>query len=264
MTDSTPIGMVEHLDAGPGPTADEITFVRAYLADGPMDSDLLAKAFDPVRLAEREARVAALRASDWPNLGQYRAANALQVEPVQCVFIGDSITEAWAAADPDLFSDGILGRGISGQTSPQILLRFMADVVALKPRVVHLLCGANDIAGNTGPTTFADYQNNVLAMIALAKAHDIQVILGNYAGFQFFTWAPTIDPKPWVKRMNAWLRELARDGGHVFADYNAALDAGDGTMSPDVTRDGVHPTNAGYVLMRPVALEALRAAGVRS
>ncbi|HEY9546337.1 MAG TPA: GDSL-type esterase/lipase family protein, partial [Solimonas sp.] len=102
---------------------------------------------------------------DWPQLGRYRDANrALEGIPQKLVFIGDSITEMWQAADPALFGKGIVNRGISGQTTPQMLLRFMADVVGLRPRAVHLMAGTNDIAGNSGPTCTADYQNNIIAM----------------------------------------------------------------------------------------------------
>ncbi|MHC2241215.1 GDSL-type esterase/lipase family protein [Bradyrhizobium elkanii] len=194
---------------------------------------------------------------DWPNLGRYRESNAAITAPPRAVFIGDSLTEAWPQVDPELFSNGIVGRGIAGQTTPQMLLRFMADVVALRPRVVHILCGCNDIAGNTGPTTFRDYQNNVLAMLTLADAHGLRVILGNYADYDQFAWAPDVDPKPWIRRMNAWIEDTARIRGCIFADYRAALGELDDARKATIMPDGVHPNAAGYAMMRPVALRAL-------
>jgi lysophospholipase L1-like esterase len=255
----TPIvGMVDRLDSsGSGPTESEIAFVKAYLAEGPMDMALLAQATDPQRMAEREARVAALRAQDWPNLGQYRDANAAVTTPTKAVFIGDSYTEFWQAADPDLFTNGIIGRGISGQTSPQILLRFMADVVALKPRCVHILAGGNDIAGNTGPSTPQDYQNNMLAMITLAQAHGIRIILGGLTVIKAFPWAPGVDPAGRVCELDAWIRATAKARGLIYADYPSVLaDVGQPIRS-EYTRDGVHATAKGYAAMRPVAEAAL-------
>ncbi len=196
-------------------------------------------------------------ARDWPNLGQYRDSNAAIAAPLRAVFIGDSLTEAWPHVDSELFSNGIVGRGIAGQTTPQILLRFMADVVALRPKVVHILCGCNDIAGNTGPTTFRDYQNNVLAMLTLADAHNLRVILGNYADYDLFAWAPEVDPKPWIRRMNAWIEDTARMRGYIFADYRAAFGEINDARKAAIMPDGVHPNVAGYALMRPVALRAL-------
>jgi lysophospholipase L1-like esterase len=194
---------------------------------------------------------------DWPNLGHYRDSNAAITAPPRAVFIGDSLTEAWPHVDPKLFSNGVVGRGIGGQTTPQILLRFMADVVALRPKVVHILCGCNDIAGNTGPTTFRDYQNNLMAMLILADAHGLRVILGNYADYDRFTWAPDVDPKPWIRRMNGWIEDIAGTRGHVCADYRTAFGEMDDAKKAAIMPDGVHPNVAGYALMRPVALRAL-------
>jgi lysophospholipase L1-like esterase len=255
----TPIvGMVDHLDSsGSGPTESEIAFVKAYLADGPMDPTLIAQAMDPQRIAEREARVAELRARDWPNLGQYRDANAAITPPVDAVFIGDSYTEFWQAADPDIFSERIIGRGISGQTTQQMLPRFMADVVALTPRCVHILAGGNDVAGNTGPSTPQDYKNNMVAMIILAQAHGIQVVLGGLTVIKEFQWAPGIDPAARIGELDAWIRATAKARGLTYADYPSVLADGAGAMRSEFTRDGVHPTAKGYAVMRPVAEAAL-------
>lgn len=263
MSDNTAAsGMVDRLDSqGSGPTEEAITFVRAYLAPGPMDPTLLARVGDPDVIATHEAASKALRERDWPNLSQYRDANAaLSGGHLKAIFIGDSITEAWVAGDPELFTGGVIGRGIGGQTSPQILLRFMADVVRLKPVVVHLLAGVNDIAGNTGPTTLADYQNNMTAMIALAHAHGLRVILGSLLPAGSFMWRPSVDPRPRIAEINDWLMALATERGLIFADYHSTLATPDGSMLAEFTRDGVHPTAAGYAAMRPIALAALTSA----
>jgi lysophospholipase L1-like esterase len=258
MSTSPIVGMVDRLDSsGSGPTESEIAFVKAYLAEGPMDLALLALATDPQRMAEREARMSELRARDWPNLGQYRDANAAITTPTRAVFIGDSYTEFWQAADPDFFTKGIIGRGISGQTSPQILLRFMADVVALEPRCVHILAGGNDVAGNTGPSTPQDYKNNMLAMIALAQAHGIRVILGGLTKIEAFPWAPGINPAGRLAELDAWIRATATTRGLIYADYPSVLADGGGPIRSDYARDGIHPTAKGYAAMRPVAEAAL-------
>ncbi|MGV3578037.1 GDSL-type esterase/lipase family protein [Brevundimonas sp.] len=266
MTDSpfTPaVGMVDCLDSkGFGPSEEDYAFAEAYLAPGEMDPAWVAKLADPERRARREALAAERKARDWPAIGQYRVANeALASQAVDVVFIGDSLTEFWRVAQPDLFTGGIVNRGISGQTSPQILLRFMADVVALKPRAVHILCGGNDMAGNTGPSTVRDYQNNILAMLALAEAHGIRVILGALTPFNVVSWNPEVgDLRARTAELNAWQTALCAERGCGRADYFSALADVDGLMKPEFHRDGVHPTRAGYAVMRPVAEAAMREA----
>jgi lysophospholipase L1-like esterase len=234
--------------------------VEAMLGDGPIDMPAFASLADPDAAKAREQAAVERAALDWPNLGKYQAANteliAAGTRP-DLVFMGDSITEAWPVADPELFSGGRVGRGISGQTSPQMLVRFWPDVIALKPRAVHLLCGTNDIAGNTGPTTPARYQACVMAMTELAGAHDIRVILGAIPPAARMNWRPGFDPKPWVLELNAWLCSLAADRGLAFADYHAALRDDTNALRPDFSHDGVHPTRRGYGAMREVLTAVL-------
>ncbi len=259
-------GMMDQIDTGgAAPTPGEIEFVQAYVAPGPLDEAMLARAVDPERGAARRAKEETRLRTDWAALNQYRDANAaLRRRSTNVVFIGDSLTEFWQAAHPDLFADGTVNRGISGQTSPQILLRFMADVVALRPKVVHLLCGGNDIAGNTGPTTPQDYKNNILAMLDLAAAGRIEVVIGSLTPFRQAPWSPKLgDARPRIAELNAWLAEVATSRGLVFADYHGALAGADGAMIEDYTRDGVHPTRAGYDVMRPIAEAALALALAR-
>ena len=202
--------------------------------------------------------------SDWAGLARYRDANAaLAGHAPKAVFIGDSITELWPIHDPQLFGADVIGRGIGGQTSPQILLRFMADVIRLRPAVVHVLAGTNDLAGNTGPFSLAGYQDNLTAMAVLAEAHGLRVIVGSVTPARDFPWRRGHDPRPRIAALNAWLATFAAARGGVFADYHAALATADGAMRADCTDDGVHPTAAGYARMRPVARRALELAFAR-
>ena len=266
MSDSpfTPaVGMVDRLDSkGFGPSEEDYAFAEAYLAPGDMDPAWVAKLADLERRATREVLSAEKKARDWPALGQYREANeALAGQAVDVVFIGDSLTEFWRLAQPDLFTNGVVNRGISGQTSPQILLRFMADVVALNPRAVHILCGGNDMAGNTGPSTVQDYKNNILAMLALAEAHGIRIILGALTPFNVVSWNPAVgDLRARTAELNVWQTALVAERGLVRADYFSVLAGADGLMKAEFHRDGVHPTRAGYAVMRLVAEQAMKAA----
>src|SRR3954452_12068935 len=145
--------------------------------------------------------------TDWAWLGRYRDENAKLLASgakVHAVFLGDSITESWAATDPGFFTNGKVGRGISAQTTPQLLVRMYQDVIALKPRVVHIMAGTNDIAHNTGPMTAQDTHNNVMAMCDIAKPHRIHVVLGSVPPASKYWWHPGLQPKPEALAMNEW------------------------------------------------------------
>jgi lysophospholipase L1-like esterase len=254
-----PAGMVDELPAFGAATAEEMAFGRAFVTPGPLDPAMVALVGDPDRIREREARTSRRLSTDWAQIGRYRDANrALVGQPVRAVLIGDSITEAWPLADPALFSEGIVGRGISGQTSPQILVRMTPDAVALKPRAVHILCGINDIAGNTGPTTPQDYRNALSAMATVVTAAGARLIVGSITPAAGFAWRPDLpDPRPRIRELNAWLQDLAETHCGVFADYHAVLRGDDDELKPEFTRDGVHPLIPGYDRMRPVFEAAL-------
>lgn len=212
----------------------------------------------PELVAFRQANAEA-RKSDWADLCRYRADNErVRAGPASArrvVFIGDSITELWGLDDPGLFGSGsgsgsgIVNRGISGQTSQQILLRFQADVVALDPAIVHILAGTNDIAGNTGPTSADQYKNNIMAMVTLAKANGIKVILGSLPPAMRFAWKPGLRPAPQIVALNGWLKSYAETEKLEFIDYHTALATRDGTLGQDLSFDGVHPNLQGYRLM---------------
>jgi lysophospholipase L1-like esterase len=190
---------------------------------------------------------------DWPGLCRYRAAN-LEVQaaraPTQIVFMGDSITENWALADPPLFREGRLNRGISGQTTPQMLVRFRTDVIALKPKAVHILAGTNDLAGNTGPTRAQDLKDNIMSMAELARAHGIRVIIGSIPPTASFNWRPELRPAPQIHALNLWLKDYAAQHRFAYIDYHAALAGHSGELNPSLGNDGVHPNRNGYRAMR--------------
>ena len=178
--------------------------------------------------------------------------------------MGDSITEGWKESRPAFFGGDRIDRGISGQTTSQMLGRFYADVIDLHPVVVHILAGTNDIAGNSGPTSFDAIENNLTSMIDLARAHGIRVILGTVLPAARFSWRPDIDPVASIRALNAWIRAYARARGIVVVDYYTLLDDGRHGLAAIDSADGVHPGAAGYAKME-VALTAklLRVASPR-
>ncbi|WP_297319945.1 SGNH/GDSL hydrolase family protein [Novosphingobium sp.] len=199
---------------------------------------------------------------DWAFLCRYAAENAAldPAQPVRAVFIGDSITEGWKGKAPDLFGAEVLDRGISGQTTPQLLVRFSPDVLALHPRVVHIMGGTNDLAGNTGPNSIDQFRANIRAMVTLAKANGITVIIGSILPADHFNWSPGLQPARQIAELNGWLRKFAADNGLVYADYYSALAGPAGELPAAYSGDGVHPNAAGYAVMEPIARRALEKA----
>jgi lysophospholipase L1-like esterase len=200
--------------------------------------------------------------TDWAWLGRYRDDNAKLLASgakVDAVFLGDSITQGWVDADPDFFARGNVGRGISAQTTPQLLVRMHADVIALKPRVVHIMAGTNDIAHNTGPMSAQDSKNNLMAMCEIARAHKIRVVLGSVPTASKYWWRPEAKPKEEAGELNAWLRGYAREIGAKYADYASAFADAQGNVKLDLAKDEVHPTAAGYAVMRPIAEAVIEA-----
>jgi lysophospholipase L1-like esterase len=202
--------------------------------------------------------------TDWAGLCRYQAANALQKPgAAKVVYIGDSITENWLLADPQFFTGPVVNRGIGAQTSAQMLVRFRADVVALRPQVVHILAGTNDVAGNNGPLRPRDFQNNVESMVEIARASGIRVVLGSIPPSASFNWQPALKPAPRIVALNEWMRDYARRNGLGYVDYHHALRGPQDELNPALGNDGVHPNRDGYAVMRKLAeaatAEALRA-----
>jgi lysophospholipase L1-like esterase len=203
------------------------------------------------------------RAQDWAALCRFRESNAAVIDsraPPRVVLMGDSITEFWQVADPGLFDGGVIDRGISGQTTAQMLLRFRADVVNLRPMTVHILAGTNDVAGNGGPTSPQDFRNNIESMVELAQANGIGVILGSIPPAAAFPWRPEVKPVPIIKELNVWLRDYAVRKRLRFIDYYGELAGPKGELKPDLGNDGVHPNRNGYRIMRRLLERELAAA----
>src|SRR3954451_3230893 len=211
--------------------------------------------------AEQQAREQRLRL-DPAGLARYRDENA-KLAPTpgvpRIVFMGDSITENWRNLMPGFFERGHVGRGISGQTTMQMLVRFRQDVIELRPKVVQIMAGTNDIAGNTGAASDADIERNIRSMTELAQAHGIRVILASIPPAADFPWRQGLNPGPRIERLNAWLKSYAAKSGTIYADYWSATHDGL-AFRADLALDGVHPNKAGYAVMAAVAEAAIRKA----
>lgn len=201
-------------------------------------------------------------AQDWSYLNKYKKANALLEstfsEKDRIVFMGDSITEFWAAIYPEFFAEKhYINRGISGQTTPQMLVRFRTDVINLKPKLVVLLAGANDIAENTGPSSLEMISNNIFSMAELAVAHDIKVILCSILPALFFPWNTKIDPVEKIANLNKMIQKYATENQHFYLDYYSAMVDVNKGLQKAYTDDGMHPNKTGYELMIPLVKVAI-------
>jgi lysophospholipase L1-like esterase len=205
------------------------------------------------------------RMQDWAQLGYYRAKNAALAPAAageqRVVFFGDSITELWGRSWNTSFpGKPYVNRGISGQTSPQMVVRFHQDVVDLHPAVVMILAGTNDIAEKTGPMTPEATLDDFRAMLEMARANGIKVVVGSIPPADDFPWNKGLEPAPKIKAMNEKLVAWCRSEGVVWVDYYTALTDEKGAMKPGLSLDGVHPTPAGYALMTPLAEAGIREA----
>lgn len=200
--------------------------------------------------------------TDWANLARYRDDNMKLGPPKpgeqRVVFMGNSITEAWAPLFATMFpGKPYIGRGISGQTTPQMLVRFRQDVVALKPAVVVILGGTNDIAGNTGPSTLEMIEDNLASMTELAQANGIKVVLSSVLPVFDYPWKPGLEPAAKIVALNAWIKAYAARRGAVYLDYHSAMADERQGMRRELSEDGVHPNEAGYRVMAPLAERAI-------
>jgi lysophospholipase L1-like esterase len=203
--------------------------------------------------------------NDWPNFARYRQANAELGPPApgvnRVVFMGNSITDAWARRfATDFPGKPYVGRGISGQTTPQMLVRFRQDVVDLKPKVVVILAGINDIAGNTGPSNQEMIADNIRGMTEIAKANGIRVVLSSVLPAYDFPWRPGMEPALKVIALNTWIKQYAQQAGVVYLDYHSKMADARGGLPPELATDGVHPTPKGYQIMAPLAEAAIQEA----
>ena len=201
----------------------------------------------------------AAQPDDWASLARYREANrALAAKDARrVIFMGDSITEGWGSQPFIRGNPHFVDRGISGQTAPQMLVRFRSDVVALRPAVVHVMAGTNDIAGNTGRESEDEIFGHIVSMVELARANHIKVILASVPPAADFWWRRGLDPAPKIKSLNTRLKAYATRHGIVYADYWRVMSSGDGAMKPAYSDDGVHPNVRGYEVMRPITQAAI-------
>jgi lysophospholipase L1-like esterase len=230
---------------------------------------------DPCAEITTRATRAEARLQDWPTLARYREANSASAAPGnderRVVFIGDSITDSWD--DTKRFSGffpgkSYINRGISGQTTPQMLIRFRPDVIALHPKVVVILAGTNDLAGNTGPTTLSAIEDNLTSMFELAQANGIRVVLAsvlpisdyekNKDGQQIIRTKQR--PPEQIIALNEWIKKYATTHGGIYLDYFAAMADDKGFLKEELTEDGLHPNQKGYDVMAPLADKAIAAA----
>jgi cephalosporin-C deacetylase len=212
---------------------------------------------------QRKAREEQLR-NDWAEMKRYRDDDARiglsKPGEKRVVFMGDSITDGWIRQTPEFFKDKpYVDRGISGQTTPQMLVRFRQDVVNLHPKVVVILAGTNDIAGNTGPATPEMIQDNLVSMVEIARANGIKVVLSSITPSDDFWWNPGTKPQNRIAEMNTWIKAYAAKHGLVYLDYYSPMVDDHGGMKKEFTRDGVHPNPAGFALMGKLAEEAIAA-----
>ena len=208
-----------------------------------------------------------LMLTDFPWLARFKEADVKLGPPAagenRVVFMGDSITEGWHL-DVSFPGKPYVNRGISGQTTPQMVLRFRQDVIALQPKVVVILAGTNDIAGNTGPATLEEIEDNLASMADLAHANGIRVVLCSITPAFDYPWQPGLTPAPKIDAINTWLKAYAADHRYIYVDFHSAMkDERDG-LPAALSKDGVHPLPAGYAVMAPLVEAGIaKAEGLR-
>lgn len=202
---------------------------------------------------------------DWANLGQFKEDNKTIGLPAtgekRVVFMGNSITSGWLSTMPSFFAGKpYINRGISGQTSPQMLLRFRQDVIALHPKCVLILAGTNDIAGNTGPSTLEMIEDNIASMAELALKHKIKVVLCSVLPVFDYPWKPGQQPADKIITLNKWIKQFAKESKCIYLDYHSAMADEKNGLKAAYGNDGVHPNEAGYKVMAVLAEKAIRLA----
>ncbi|MDA9273425.1 GDSL-type esterase/lipase family protein [Flavobacteriaceae bacterium] len=202
-----------------------------------------------------------MNAQDWANVARFKAENELVIEnkaPVKMVFMGNSITEGWKLFDPNFFnSTDYVNRGIGGQTTPQMLIRFKQDVLDLKPKGVVILAGTNDIAGNTGPMSIQEIYNQIESMAGLAALNKIEVFLCSVLPVYDYPWKPGLKPAPKIVVLNEMLKTLAGEKNYLYIDYFSEMSDDKNGLKASLGADGVHPNEKGYEIMKRVLLNTI-------
>ncbi|TVZ14123.1 SGNH/GDSL hydrolase family protein [Maribacter sp. MAR_2009_72] len=206
-----------------------------------------------------------LHSQDWADLNRFKEANnnlpEISDNENRIVFMGNSITIGWLNSRPEFFKGKpYINRGISGQTTPQMLIRFRQDVIDLNPKAVVLLAGTNDIAGNTGPSTIAMIMDNIKGMAEIATANDIKVILTSTLPAYDYPWKPGLEPAEKIIALNKLIKEYCDDKGHIYVDYFSAMADEKNGLPKKYAEDGVHPTVEGYKIMEPLVEAAIEQA----
>ena len=198
--------------------------------------------------------------NDWPNYDRYAEANSQVTVAPKAVLMGDSITDGWPFADPEFFSDNnFIGRGISGQVTNQMLLRFRQDVIDLHPKYVVILAGTNDIAENSGKIDMDKTFANIVSMCDLAKANGIKPIICSVIPAASFYWRPSVtDAAEKIAQFNTMLEEYAQANKIKYVDYHSAMKDESGGLPRNLANDGVHPTREGYDIMKSLLLKVLK------
>lgn len=206
-----------------------------------------------------------VEAQDWANLQFYKVQNdtvlSLPIPKDRVVFMGNSITQGWKDTHPEFFTKNpYLDRGISGQTTPQMLLRFRQDVINLKPKVVVILAGTNDIAGNTGPSTLEMIMNNIASMAELAKANGIQPVLCSVLPAFDYPWKHGMEPNIKIPKLNELIKAYAKKMNFIYVDYFTPMAEPNNAMKAELTYDGVHCTSKGYDVMESIIVPVIQKA----
>ena len=250
-----------------------ICFVFLVLVAGSTQAQSATPTTNPDPCAEQKTRAdrAETRLRDWPALARYREDNIKVGLPAKSdsrvVFMGDSITDSWDAPNMGGFFPGkpYVNRGISGQTTPQMLIRFRPDVIDLKPKVVVILAGTNDLAGNTGPTTLEAIKANLMSMAELARANGIRVVFASIlpvSDYELRDGKPIVQtvrrPPEQIIALNTWMKDYAAQNHHVYLDYFSAMVDAKGFLKDELSNDGLHPNPAGYLVMNPLAEAAIK------
>jgi lysophospholipase L1-like esterase len=226
---------------------------------------------DPCADIKTQAARSDTRLKDWPQMARYHDANTKITAPAKTedrvVFMGDSITDNWSKPGFGGFFPGkpYVNRGISGQTTPQMLIRFRPDVIALQPKVVVILAGTNDIAGNTGPTTLAAIEDNLTSMFDLAHANGIRVVFASLLPISDYEKNKDGQaiirsqqrPPEQITALNEWMKKYATAHGGIYLDYYSALADDQGFLKVELSADGLHPNQKGYDIMSPLAEQAI-------
>jgi lysophospholipase L1-like esterase len=211
---------------------------------------------DQIHQKDREEKV---QSYDWAQFGRYAEANKKVTKAPRVVFMGNSITDNWASMRPDFFTkNNFLGRGISGQTSSEMLVRFRADVIELHPKMVIINAGTNDIAHNNGTIKIENTLQNIISMAELAKVNNIRPILSSVLPSVGYGWVPSIKPANTIIALNKMIKAYAKKNGFTYIDYYSLLVDENGGLPKKYSNDGTHPTKEGYVIMENLVLKTLK------